>query len=352
MEKFENLKQIVEKNWYINDILRRIVFRKFNRELSAFENEISKIDSIKDIDAFSKEMKKIPKTILGSGYTHKRSYSENTIYGYASELMQYAGLENENMLYMPLLEHGVTYRTQLSQERYNFSSPYIFQGAFHKEEWVKHSKQKCYSIGPYIHYARDIYEQSKINSIKKKNGKTLLFFPAHSIEIGLDFEYRQKESYADSIWSDYIKDFDTAMACVYCLDFLNGVEEAIHNGPIKVVSAGFKTDPLFVRRLKTIINMADTVLYSCISSSIGYAFYLGKTVVASVPENMMKGEDVISEANRELMRLFSLDNKASDEERQIWVNDYWGLDQIKTKQEIADIYYENKKRLTSHFGFK
>lgn len=72
---------------------------------------------------------------------------------------------------------------------------------------------------------------------------------------------------------------DTVLACVYCMD-APYIEEAETNS-IKYVSAGFKLDYKFISRLKTILQLADVVYYSSFSSSMGYAYYMGKNIICN-----------------------------------------------------------------------
>ena len=100
-------KNFFGNNLFIKDLSRKLFFYNYNKKINQFVKGISQIDSIQDYELFRQYLTKIPAQVLGSTYTVKRAFAENTLYGYADSVMNYGGLENENMLYMPLLEHGI-----------------------------------------------------------------------------------------------------------------------------------------------------------------------------------------------------------------------------------------------------
>ena len=54
----------------------------------------------------------------------------------------------------------------------------------------KKSKKLIFKIGPYIKYANQLLTDDEIKNIKKKNGKTLLVFPTHSVDrVETEFNY-------------------------------------------------------------------------------------------------------------------------------------------------------------------
>lgn len=348
----EKLGQILHKNLYMYDLALQLSYGKYNKSMINFIEEISKIDSILEYDIFRSYMKQIPKLAHGDIYSIQRSFAENTLYGHAYNLLKYAGMQEKEIFYAPVLEHGIPYSSKFDSNKYKLNNAYIFQGKNNSESWVKEKKQKAYYIGPYIHYCTGIYDSETIQNMKKKNGLTALLFLPHSIETNafkvnvhnIIEEFRAIEGL----------EIKTVLACVYCMDALN--IDDIKEKSIKFVSAGFKLDNNFIRRLKSILELADVVYYSSFSSSIGYAYYLNKKIICNPTlEDLKKLEHLIDKSAMEKMiKLRDLFGVNSEENKQLqydFINQYWGLDQIKTPNEVKKIISDNKFRIIRHLGF-
>lgn len=359
--KFINsIKLVIEKNLFLNDMIKSIVAFSYNRKMYSFVNECSNIDSIADFSSFAEYMKKIPANLKGYCYTIKRAFSENFLYGYATSFMKYANIENESMLYLPLLEHGIYLSKDINTQRYKMASSYIFQGKSNESIW-KHRKdfRPIYYIGPYIHYANGYYSQEKIETIKKN--KILLVFPPHSSEFdSMTFSF---DDFNEFLLNKIGNNYDSIYACIYCQNTQDSYTKYLQSNGVRLVSAGFKLDPLFVCRLKTILEMSDTVLYPSFSSSIGYSYYLGKKIIYLDNESLIKWSSnhdsnrvqsvykAYNSVKDAFTRLFSANAPSKTEEKYRLINHYWGLDQIKTPEELRNIYYENKNYILKHLGF-
>lgn len=341
--------KIIRKNIFIYDFLLKIRFRKRNKELLSFTDAISRIDPIMHYADFVEAMRKTPKRSKDI-YALKRAYGESFLYGHGGELMDYSGYPRNKKIFIPIIEHGILY-SDFDPTRYKIHNSYIFQGKSNYSDWKKTQKSKPYYIGPYIHYCDYCYDNTTISKLKKKNGKTLLLFLPHSIET------KQFSIDLQNILSGLkgrFEKIDTILACVYCMDCLDLPK--ISDKRIRLVSAGFKLDPLFISRLKTIIELSDIVYYTSFSSSIGYAYYLGKTIVCNPNERDYKQvQDEIGETAcaklKSFHRLFGLDSNSSDSAKREFVNELWGLDEIKTKEEILNILKENERRIKCRLGF-
>ena len=342
--------KLIKKNLYIYDFALRLRFSKNNKALKKFVSEISSIDPILDYKSFVVAMKKIPSNRLSDVYSIKRSFGESLLYGHGECVLKYAGLSNSSLKYLPILEHGVPY-SEFDSTKYKVNNAYIFQGKNNDLNWKKTKKNPAYYIGPYIHYCDCIYSQEKMNQLKREMGNTLLIFLPHSIET------KQFSIDVKNILSgikDVCGNIDTILACVYCMDCIN--IPVIQDYNIRFVCAGFKLDSLFVSRLKTIIELSDIVYYTSFSSSIGYAFYLKKHIICNPNNNdyAQVEKEIGKESSRRLAlfhSLFGISSTSTNEEKYAFINYYWGLDQIKTKEEIRLIVKENKKRIRRRLGF-
>lgn len=360
-KRIQTIKKLLERNWYINDISKNIVGKKYNNMIKTFVSNISDVDSIDNIEEFEEMLQQIPPTIWGSSHTIKRVYGENCLYGYASELLRYSGVQQKDLFYCPLLEHGISYNLDddfLDTYRFNVYSGYIFQGRYKENIWKKYSKKPAYFIGPYIHYADNYYSVDAIKKIKKANGKTLLVFPPHSTEIGtMSFE---SSMFNRLLLDHFAQNYKTVIACIYWQNLTDDYTKFLKKQGVQLVSAGFKLDNRFVKRLKTILSLSDDVLYPSFNSSIGYAYYLGKNIFyAECDDNILysdfksRKENIMFKNNvHGFGKAFALEIDRQDKQLQDQlIEKYWGLSEIKSPEEIKRIILENKLRIRRSLGF-
>lgn len=337
-------------NLFADDLIRRIVCIRYNHDILKFVNKIARVDSIANYDLFRQEIKKIPKAAFGTSYTVKRSYSENFMYGYAEQIMRYAGLEKEKMIYLPLLEHGVDLKKGFFPERYAQGMSYIMQGNEREEDWKKHRNEYAFSIGPYIHYSDSYYSEEMMKELKTKQGRTLLVFPPHTSEYGDDGFIM--DDFFRVVFDEIGNDYDTIVACVFWIDVEKDYILEMECRGAKLVSAGFKLDGNFVKRLRTIIELSDTVLFPSFSTSIGYAYYLNKRVIC-VSCDVKEGyrTDYNDTYKAEFCKIFGKEFSAFEDEAYRLVDDYWGLSLLRSKEEIKEMYLKNKSRILRRAGF-
>ncbi len=352
------IKNGMSSNILIYDRVMKMYYKKYNRDIEACVSKLSKIDSIKDFPIFREEMLATSFPENSGTFTIKRAYSENTLYGYADSIMKYAGIDPNEILYLPLLLHGVPYVDDFDIDKFAFYNSFIFQGN-HDALRVKENypNKKIYTVGPYIYYTMSNYNKEDFDSFKKQLGKTALIFLNHTAEQILNHSKKQiKASMQVNKKIDYIlsrtnKTYDTYIVCVYCQDVNQVSEKDMNEKNIMYVSAGYKLDNQFCSRIKTILELSDDIYFDGFSSSIGYAYIMKKNVY-SLEENKNVGDSRIPENRyKKFSRLFGIGNQMSDNERSEYIDKYWGLSQIKTKKEIWNIFAENKERIRKRKGF-
>lgn len=357
LEDKMGIKQLIDRNLFVSDFARKVICASYNKRMTEFIEEISQIDSIEDYKGFKKALNKLPPQTYGSTYSLKRVYAENTLYGYAYNVMKYAGIENENMLYLPLLEHGVDLCEELDTMRYSLGRSYIFQGNNKVEKFIRNYKQDAYAIGPFIHYVEDYYSEEKLNSIRKKMGKTLLVFPHHSTEYGRG-DYLVNDFF-DRLFK-IASDYNTIIASVFWIDTNDSCIDYLQSRGVTLVSAGFKLDNQFSTRMKAIIKLADTVVFPTLTTSIGYAYYMGKKVICIPSERnesstSNENQKLLTDENEKFVNQFcTIFNENADRKNETadkLIDYYWGTSLIKSSAQIKDIYYKSRKSIMKKLGF-
>ncbi len=345
-------KKIVSANSYLAEGIYSIFANKYNKEMAKFVDEISAINSIVNVSEFTEKLHDMPNAWHNTFTNYKNSYAENTLYGYANEVMKYAGIDSKEMFYFPLLEHGIMYNNTLALSRYNTHRPYIFQGRSCESQWKQISKKKAYYIGPYIHYASTIYDESELRSLKAKLGKVALVFLPHSVE------FDQFSIHIDEIVHRYTErsneNVDTILICAYYNDLSSELIRSLERTEnIKLVCAGFKLDPLFVCRLKTILQLSDICFFTSFSTSIGYVYYLDKKIVPDIDTSEKdRFRKAYGEAGIKQLNRFEQCFLNGDEiEQREFVEALWGISELKEPDEIREIFMEAKRNMIHSVGF-
>ncbi len=294
-----------------------------------------------------KEYKKISKKYK---IYNKEWYFPNNYYGIANNLYKYSGYNSE---IKGCIEHGLMFGSNVLSKfevNNNILPAMITLSDYRKKYLEKVSNKLIFKIGPYIHYAKDFYDNKNIIEEKIKNGKTLLVFPSHSI---------------DNVYSNYdinkfiekLKDihiyynFSTVFICLYWADIKNGLDNIYKKHGFNVVTAGYREDPMFLSRLKTLINLSDYTVSNNVGTHIGYCIYLKK------PHYIIK-QDIKLSSRTKKDYLFEfkdrdLNSYKSDTEEifgafakitpyitqdQVEIcNKYWGFNEIKSQDQIRYI---------------
>lgn len=167
------------------------------------------VDSIDDIDGFAETLK--PALSRDKIYSANLYGGDSYFYGYYDELLRYAGRSRGKITLIPDFEHGIRF-TGVMRKYEKYSLSYACQGRNRMHEIHDIDPWKIiFSIGPYIHYARDIYDKAKFNKLKAELGKTLLVMPSHTCE-----ETQNAEVNADitqTVMKKYCNRYDTVLVC-------------------------------------------------------------------------------------------------------------------------------------------
>jgi len=253
--------------------MRRFFLEIYGTESYPHEciNEISKIDFIENPEVaidYEKYVKKI--------HDYETFYGkENLInYGYVNALMNYAKLGDqldiEKIFSYPTVFHGVNYA---KIRHYEFVL--VLCGCHQLQDLQNKRKAPVFSVGPYIRYASHFYSNDELHFKKQANGNTLLIFPYHS-------DIFSKSLYDVQAFVNYVleeaKAFDSVIACFYHLDYNTKLREQLESHGVKIVCAGLINDISFVKRLKSILYLADAVVTNGLGAHIPFALEEGKPV--------------------------------------------------------------------------
>lgn len=283
------------------------------------------------------------------------SYMGNFFYGTAHSLRMYS---NYKKPIKACIEHGIYFGDFINKDEVLKSgySTVITFGDSRKDVILRHKNDKnVICIGPYIHYVESILDNSEIENIRRKNGKTLLVFPSHSIS-GIDIKYNIN-SFIGKV-NDFKKKygFKTVLVCLYYKDIEKGVDREYTNEGFCVVSAGRREDQDFLRRLKSFILLSDYAISNNIGTHIGY------TILLNVPHTILR-QDIkyIStkvDSKKHIENIY--DNLAVMQKKEIFeafreyvpkitetqrriCDKYWGFRYVMNKEKLKEILTNIRK---------
>lgn len=335
-----NLKEEIKENIYLAKWVDAYRGRSFERErtLRKFIRKMSQIDSIRDIELFRQTIAELKSRNYEYNCASTR-YEDANWYGYYQALQRYAGYPERAYPILTEIEHGIRFGEAL-WPYFDYNACYICEGDERIHEIPDADPlMPVMAVGPYIHYAEQYYSEERIQEERKKNGKTLLVFPGHSIE----WEKTRENAFIDILYERYAKDYQTVMVCSYWRDLDSLEVQKFRERGARIVSAGFRGDNQFVRRLKTIISLADLAVGNDIGTNLGFCLYLKKPYVLEGACQIDPDDGLFTEYYRELYEAFSLQGKVTFTEEQIRKQQdiyerFWGESLIKSPEEIYQIF--------------
>jgi hypothetical protein len=187
--------------------------------------------------------------------------------------------------------------------------------------------------------------EKRINE-KKRLGSNILVFPAHSTHHNLT--HYNIDRYCLRI-RELGRDFDSIRICLYWKDILRGFHKVYQGFGFECVTAGHIYDPMFLPRLKSIIDISDLTLSNQIGTHVGYSVYMGKPHYldngnisylgkSEIPNpgndyyNNTKHSDI-----NEIQTGFSEFRYDISPEQIELIDKYWGVSEIKSSEEMKTI---------------
>lgn len=295
-----------------------------------------------DVEELSQEMKP-----YYADTTPNSSY-----YGITYILKKYA---NVNKIIGVNTEHGLYFGDYIEKESIGKSVNLNITISNRRIDILNKSHIKnCISIGPYIHYASDYYSSKKLKELKRKLGKVLLAFPPHSTRT-VDAVYN-KDRFIEYLMGQQ-KNYDTIMVCFFYKDIQSKSFVEYRNKGFMIVTAGHMFDANFLSRQKAIISLADHTVSVTIGTHIGYCIFLGKSheIIKLSTNNIKENKHInidkkidnqnISNIRRPLfeqdedlmLSAFLNSSNCSENIKKTIVEDYWGINCIRSKEELNRI---------------
>lgn len=282
-------------------------------------------------------------------------YKGNFLYGIAKNLRIYS---NYNKPIEACIEHGVYFGDYINKDEVlnsGFKSIITFGDSRKKIIQKYNPNMQILCIGPYIHYAKSTLTKNEINKIKKENGKTLLFFPSHSVGgVNASYNYDSLINEINIFKND--NGFKTVLICLYYKDIENGSDIKYKNSGFKVVSAGRREDPDFLNRLKDLILLSDCTASNTVGTHVGYSICLNKPHVIfqqkikyDVVESARKkdieniNDDLAIKQKNEITEAFRVYSKKITTKQLHVCEKYWGFNHILSTKDLLDKLKELNK---------
>lgn len=332
----QKLTKIVDQSSLLRDLF---TFYKCysNRNFYKEVDRRSKI-SIFDYEILGKELFEYPYFYI----------SDCNYYGLYHQLLSYAGLVPEDLSRLQkhyfYIEHGLVlgnYANHYNLEKAKLITTMSNLRKLHIADFV--NDVPIFAIGPYIHYSTSLLSENELITLKVKLGRVLLVIPSHSIgSVTAEFD---KDSFIAAIHEKRV-DFDTVIVCLYWKDIDNGADATYLKEGFKVSSAGHRDDLNFLPRLKSLLLLASEVFTNNFGTHLAYGLSVGIPVslyqqhinykeiqyFKSNHDLLKNEENVLSSgfAKKEIREAFVQNDLAV-------LNKYFGLDQVKSRDEMRQI---------------
>lgn len=345
-----DIKKIVMKQISRNTNWMNYLYRHYKKDVETqveqLTREMSRYDTIQNTEI----LHDLKKKILQDGKVYC-SYDGNKtnfrLYGIGKALF---GDQIDRVKFLPSTEHGlIFYDSNWSDTALTARASCITFGEFRKNILRRYYNTPIFEVGPYIQYAEPYYSEEKMREWKKKSGKTLVVFPMHSTDDS-ELSYSEKE-YIKKIKKIAIG-YDTVLICMFWWNLDMPIVEAFKQEGFIIGSAGYREDPMFLRRQRTMIEMADYTVTDAIGTHVGYCYKLGKDIeVINSGTKTQIYNDLFMERQVENIKsaILSHDRNLIDET----MNFYWGNNISHSKENLKKIAEINEEiTIKGHFWVK
>jgi len=197
---------------------------------------------------------------------------------------------------------------------------------------IKNLTRNIIPVGPYILGCNNFHSSNELQLLKQKYGKTLVVFPSHSIE------YAKSEYDGNTLLEEIQRikqNFDSILMCFYWMDIIEKRHELYEKAGFTIVTAGHRSDPNFLPRLKDIIQLSNLTMSNNVGTHVGYSICLNKphylfsqTLKYNITTNPFAPDGIKNIDSSNINQLFaSYFGKFSFEittEQINFIEEYWG----------------------------
>lgn len=256
---------------------------------------------------------------------------DSNFYGQSYAIKNYAGIKKLNFS----IEHGLYYDNYVPVASFCRTVRKIITFSEYRKKVILSKLDKpIVSIGPYIHYAKPLLNESEIVEIKKRFGRILLFFPSHSCIEGVQL-YDVLEI-IDRLKALCLKGgFQTVFVNMYYYEILHlDYAKYYLEAGFKIVTAGHQLDINFLSRLKSIIELSDYTASNSVGTHLGYCIWMNKPhyiIDDSIVNNL-----AINDYKDIGQAFLTYYEKIQPEQRAV-VSKYWGFESIKAPEELRSL---------------
>ena len=248
-----------------------------NKWLEEIEIQSKELDLLEDVNEYRKLSEKVLIECKDKNKyaRYMYSYQQEYYYGNTEALFEYGNVHDDYKKFFPIVSHFDIIPWYSMQFYYNTAT--IVTGDYFKSAIQnRHAYLPVFCVGPYIHYAESYYDADRIEDKKKDIGRMMLVFLPHTVE-GNPATY-DGHRFIDKVLSNYKNSYDSFWMCVYWTDINTEVCNYAESKGIKIVSAGIRTDRLFLSRLKSMMELADSIVCGDAGTFLSYASYMGKPI--------------------------------------------------------------------------
>lgn len=199
-------------------------------------------------------------------------HKPNDYYGHMHHLRQYA---QENDAVDCTLEHGFGSPASMIWE-VDQKAPFASHWVMSEQRVAKilaRTPKWSIAIGPYLHYAPAALDEDNFAKEKKRLGRSLLVFPAHSTHFNrVQFDAQRFIGKIKEISQNY----DTVRLCLYWADLDGSFAEICQSEGWEIVCAGHIYDTHFLPRLKSLLSLSEGIVYNTFGTQVAYAAMMNK----------------------------------------------------------------------------
>ena len=344
-------------------------FAFFKKNKLALDNirHISHIDPILEFEDFKKEVIRYKNAHRTRWLGINEIGGDSPLYGHLNSLCEYAGRKYHDYyrLFLPAIEHGIGWLDSPNVSEFpSFVHCIISQGPYRHNYIRRQSNMPHYIIGPYIHYSNPYYSDTNLNILKKKLGKTLLVFPAHTYEFAT-ISYAKKK-YVNDLMKGIAKDFDSIIVSAYWNDVDDPLFSYFKTAGAYIVSSGLREDFNFLPRLKSLLLLTDVTTGNSLGTNIGYSIYLGKPFIYFDGNNNIDFKDSSysklksTNISKQLDSIYNYGKSifidtnnykiASPQQKSFYLKYCGGKKYIKSPEEVNALFNISFKALKASYG--